>query len=138
MAVAAVLAEPAMTNHGIILPDLGYHAQLRRITRRYGTLLILDETHTLSEGPAGYTGAHHLKPDLITLGKAVGSGIPAAAFGIAADVVRPALPEVEGEEADDSGIGGTLSGNALALAAMRATLTHVITARAYRRMIPLA
>lgn len=136
--VAAVLAEPAMTNQGIILPDPGYHAQLRRLTRRYGTLLILDETHTLSEGPAGYTGAHHLKPDLLTLGKPIGGGIPAAAFGIAAGIVRPALPKVEGEDADESGIGGTLSGNALALAAMRATLTHVITSKAYQRMVPLA
>ena len=136
--VAAVLAEPAMTNVGIVLPDLGYHDQLRALTRRHGTLLILDETHTISEGPAGYTGAHHLKPDFVTLGKPIAGGIPAAAFGMAAGIARPALPKIEGEEADESGIGGTLSGNPLALAAMRATLQHVITAKSFARMVPLA
>jgi len=136
--VAAVLAEPAMTNQGIILPDPGYHDHLREITRRTGTLLIIDETHTLCEGPGGYTRAHQLKPDMITLGKPVASGIPAAAFGMAEGIAEPSLPKARGEGADESGIGGTLSGNPLAAAAMRATLEHVITPAAYRRMIPLA
>jgi len=136
--VAAVLAEPAMTNRGIILPERGFHERLRALTRTYGTLLILDETHTLSEGPRGYTGAHGLRPDMITLGKPVGSGIPAAAFGMTADIVERSLPKLRGPGADESGIGGTLAGNALAAVAMKATLQHMITERAYARMIPLA
>lgn len=136
--VAAVLAEPAMTNQGIILPDPRYHDQLREITRRTGTILILDETHTLCEGPGGYTRAHHLSPDMVTLGKPVASGIPAAAFGMAEGIAEPSLPKARAETGDESGIGGTLSGNPLAAAAMRATLEHVITPSAYRRMIPLA
>ena len=136
--VAAVLAEPAMTNQGIILPDPEYHRHLREATRNTGTLLIIDETHTLCEGPGGYTRAHGLRPDLITLGKPVGSGFPAAAFGMAEGIVEPSLAKVRGEGADESGIGGTLSGNPVAAAAMRATLEHIITPAAYQKMIPLA
>jgi glutamate-1-semialdehyde 2,1-aminomutase len=136
--VACVLAEPAMTNRGIILPDPGYHDALRKITRRTGTLLILDETHTICCGPAGYTGAHRLTPDLITLGKPIASGIPASAFGISEDVARRVLDKVRAESTDESGIGGTLSGNALAVAAIRTTLEQIITKQAFDRMMPLA
>jgi glutamate-1-semialdehyde 2,1-aminomutase len=136
--VAAVLAEPAMTNQGIILPTPGYHDRLRQLTRETGTILILDETHTICEGPRGYTGAHHLRPDMITLGKPVASGIPAAAFGMAEGIAEPSLPKARADTGDESGIGGTLSGNPVAAAAMRATLEHLITAASYRRMIPLA
>lgn len=136
--VAAVLAEPAMTNQGIILPDPGYHDHLREITRRTGTLLIIDETHTLCEGPGGYTRAHGLHPDMITVGKPIASGIPAAAFGMGAGIAEPSLPKAQADTGDESGIGGTLSGNPVAAAAMRATLEHVITPAAYRHMIPLA
>ncbi len=136
--VAAVLAEPAMTNQGIILPDDGYHARLREITRRTGTLLILDETHTLCEGPGGYTRAHGLEPDMITLGKPLASGIPVAAFGMSSGTAERSLPKARADTGDESGIGGTLSGNPLATAAMRATLEHVITPAAYKHMIPLA
>jgi len=136
--VAAVLAEPAMTNCGIILPEPRFHDRMRALTRAAGTLLILDETHTISEGPRGYTGAHGLRPDMVTLGKPVGSGIPAAAFGMTADIVDRALPKLRGPGADESGIGGTLAGNALAAVAMKATLQHRITERAYARMIPNA
>lgn len=136
--VAAVLAEPAMTNQGIILPEPGYHDRLRDLTRQTGTLLILDETHTLCEGPGGYTRAHRLHPDMITLGKPVASGIPVAAFGMAEGVAEPSLPKARAETGDESGIGGTLSGNPLAVAAMRATLQHVITPASYRHMVPLA
>jgi len=136
--VAAVLAEPAMTNRGIVLPAPGFHDRLRELTRAVGTLLILDETHTLSEGPGGYTATHGLRPDLITLGKPIGSGIPAAAFGMTADVVDRCLPKLRGPGADESGIGGTLAGHALSAVAMKATLQDVITERAYARMIPNA
>ena len=136
--VACVLAEPAMTNAGIILPGPGYHEALRRITRETGTLLLLDETHTICAGPGGYTGAHALTPDIVTIGKPIASGVPAAAYGISQYVADRVLDRVTGEGADESGIGGTLSGNALAAAAMRATLEHVITREAFDRMIPLA
>ncbi len=136
--VAAVLMEPAMTNCGIVEPEPGYHDALRDVTRRTSTLLILDETHTLSAGPAGYTGVHGLSPDIVTLGKPIASGIPAAAYGISEDVAMKAIGKIRGEDSDESGIGGTLTGNALAAAAMRATLEQVITQDAYDRMMPLA
>ncbi len=136
--VACVLAEPAMTNIGIIHPDPGYHEALRAITRRTGTLLILDETHTLCAGPGGYTRAHGLQPDMLVVGKPIGGGVPAAAYGFSAEVAERARAHTTGEDADTGGIGGTLSGNALALAAIRATLAHVLTEAAYERTIPLA
>ena len=137
--VAAVLAEPALTNIGIVLPEPGFHDALREATRATGTLLIIDETHTICAGPGGYTAAHGLEPDLLTIGKPIAGGVPAAAYGMSAEVAdRAFAPVVGSDEADVSGIGGTLSGNALALAAMRATLGEVLTAAAYDRMIPLA
>lgn len=136
--VAAVLAEPAMTNRGIILPEPGYHDALRRLTRKYGTLLIIDETHTICCGPGGYTAAHGLSPDMVTLGKPIASGVPAAAYGISQGVADRILKKIKQDTTDESGIGGTLSGNALAIAAMRATLRHVITEEAFDRMMPLA
>ena len=136
--VACVLAEPAMTNRGIILPEPGYHEALREVTRRTGTLLIIDETHTICCGPGGYTAAHGLAPDMVTLGKPIASGIPAAAYGISHDVADRIIQKVKAESTDESGIGGTLSGNALALVAMRATLQHVITQAAFDVMLPLA
>jgi glutamate-1-semialdehyde 2,1-aminomutase len=136
--VACVLAEPAMTNIGIIHPDPGYHAALREITRRSGTLLIIDETHTLCAGPGGYTRAHGLEPDMLTLGKPLAGGVPAAAYGFSAALAERVRADSSVEECDTSGIGGTLAGNALSLAAMRATLAHVLTEAAYARTIPLA
>jgi glutamate-1-semialdehyde 2,1-aminomutase len=136
--VACVLAEPAMTNVGIIHPDDGYHAALREITRRTGTLLILDETHTICAGPGGYTRAHNLEPDFFVLGKPVASGLPAATYGFTAEVAERIQSRMTLEDCDTGGIGGTLAGNALALAAMRATLENVLTPAAFERMIPLA
>ena len=135
--VAAVLAEPVMTNVGIVQPAPGFHQTLRELTRRYGTLLILDETHTLSAGPGGYTRAHGLKPDLLTVGKPLGSGIPSAAYGFSEEVGQQAQRVIQPPYADTGGIGGTLAANALSLAAMRATLEHVLTETAYRHMIAL-
>jgi glutamate-1-semialdehyde 2,1-aminomutase len=136
--VACVLAEPAMTNIGIVLPEPGFLDTLRALTRRHGSLLVYDETHTLSAGPGGCTGAWRLDPDLVTVGKAVASGIPAAAYGFTAEVARRFRERTSLELADTGGIGGTLAGNALALAAMRATLAEVLTAEAYAGMIALA
>jgi len=136
--VACVLAEPAMTNVGIILPEPGYHQALRGITRRTGTLLVIDETHTICAGPGGYTAAHALEPDILTIGKPIAGGVPAAAYGVSRDLAARAAAGIRVEDSDVSGIGGTLSGNALALAAMRATLERVLTPRFYETTIPLA
>jgi glutamate-1-semialdehyde 2,1-aminomutase len=136
--VACVLAEPAMTNVGIVHPQPGYHKALREITREHGTLLIIDETHTICAGPGGYTRAHDLDPDVIVFGKAIGAGIPGAAYGFSQEVADRIAAKQELENCDVGGIGGTLAGNALSLAAMRATLTKVLTKEAFDRMMPMA
>ena len=136
--VACVLIEPALTNIGIVLPDPGYHEEVRRLTREHGTLLIIDETHTLSCGPGGYTGAHGLEPDAMSMGKPIAGGIPTGAYGLSDEVAGKVLASTFWEAADVGGIGGTLAGNALQLAAVRATLGEVLTAEAYERMIGLA
>lgn len=135
--IAALLMEPALTNIGIVLPDPGYLEACRELTAKYGTLWIVDETHTLSAGPGGWTGVHGLHPDLLTVGKPIGGGIPCGAFGMTEDVAEGIAARVALEEVDVGGIGGTLAGNALSLAAMRATLTEVLTAEAYTSMIAL-
>ncbi|MEM2891424.1 MAG: aspartate aminotransferase family protein [Thermoplasmata archaeon] len=136
--VACVLAEPAMTNRGIILPDPGYHDALRELTRKYDTLLIIDETHTLCCGIGGYTREYGLKPDMLTMGKPLASGVPVAAYGCSQYVSDKVMKRILDEGTDESGLGGTLTGNALSVAAMRATLEKVITQEAFERMMPLA
>ena len=135
--VACVLAEPVMTNVGIVHPEPGYHDEVRRLTRDAGTLLVIDETHTICAGPGGYTRAHHLEPDLLTIGKPIGSGVPSGALGCTREVTERILASLVVRDSDVGGIGGTLAGNALSLAAMRATLAEVLTEEAYGRMIPL-
>src|SRR5450432_2546627 len=136
--VACVLAEPAMTNVGIVHPEPGFHQALRDLTRKHGTLLILDETHTICAGPGGYTRAENLAPDVLVFGKAIGGGIPGAAYGFSQEVAGRISAKQSLEDCDVGGIGGTLAGNALSLAAMRATLTKVLTDDGFKRMIPLA
>ena len=136
--VACVLAEPAMTNVGIVHPEPGYHKALRELTRKHETLLIIDETHTICAGPGGYTRAEHLEPDVIVFGKAIGAGIPGAAYGFSQELADRIVAQQELENCDVGGIGGTLAGNALSLAAMRATLSKVLTKEAFERMIPMA
>jgi glutamate-1-semialdehyde 2,1-aminomutase len=136
--IACVLAEPAMTNMGIVLPDDGYHDALRALTRAHGTLLIIDETHTFSAGPGGCTDEWGLEPDLFTIGKAIGSGIPAGALGMTLEVSERMLADTEADYEDTGGVGGTLAGNALSMAAIRATLSEVLTPEAFEHTIPLA
>ncbi len=136
--IAAILLEPAMTNIGIVLPEPGYLEQLQRLAKQYGAYVILDETHTISFGPGGMTGGLGLKPDFLTIGKAIGGGIPTGAFGMTQDIAAKIQEFVQLDFIDTGGVGGTLAGNALSLAAMRATLTEVLTEAAYARMIPLA
>ena len=132
--VACVLAEPALTNIGIVLPDAGFHDALRGLTRDAGTLLIIDETHTASAGPGGCTAAWGLEPDLVTLGKWFGGGVPIGAYGLREELASRAEAEEGADYVDTGGIGGTLAGNALSLAAARATLGEVLTAEAHARM----
>ena len=136
--VACVLAEPVMTNIGIVHPDPGYHDALREITRRTGTLLIIDETHTICTSPGGYTAAYGLKPDMLTLGKPIAGGVPAAVYGFSAEINQRFMDKLSLEDADVGGIGGTLAGNALSIAAMRATLEKVLTPAAYATTLALA
>jgi glutamate-1-semialdehyde aminotransferase len=137
--VAAVLMEPALTNIGIVLPEPGFLDEVRALTREAGTLLVIDETHTLCAGPGGITARDGLTPDLLTVGKPIGGGVPAGAYGMSHEVAeRVRRPLAVSEDADVSGVGGTLSGNALSLAAVRATLGRVLTDDAYDAMIDLA
>jgi len=136
--VACILAEPAMTNVGIILPEEGYWKGARQLARRFGTLLIADETHTICVGPGGCTAEWKLEPDMLVFGKAIGSGIAGGTYGCTEEVVQRISARIDLEDCDVGGIGGTLAGNALSLAAMRATLEHVLTKSNFERMIPLA
>ena len=135
--VAVVLAEPALTNIGIVLPEPGFNDALRQLTRDAGTLLLIDETHTFSAGPSGATGAWGLEPDLLTLGKAIAGGIPAGAYGLSASVAERIAGDGEADLIDVGGIGGTLAGNALSTAAVRATLADVLTEEAFADMTSL-
>ncbi|HET9928411.1 MAG TPA: transaminase, partial [Rubrobacter sp.] len=136
--VACVLAEPALTNIGIVLPEAGFHDALRDLTRRHGTLLIIDETHTISTGYGGYTREHGLDPDILTTGKTIGGGVPAGAFGVTHEVADRALAQEDADYVDVGGVGGTLAGNALSVASMRTALTGVLTEQAFRHTVPLA
>jgi len=136
--VAAVLMEPALTNIGIVLPEPGYLADVRALTRAHGTLLINDETHTFSAGPGGCTRAWGLEPDLVTIGKSIAGGIPAGAYGLSAELAERILADPSADIEDTGGVGGTLAGNALSIAATRATLEHVLTDAAFDRMISVA
>ncbi len=136
--VAAVLAEPALTNIGIVMPQAGFHEALRRITRETGTLLIIDETHTICAGPGGCTAAWGLSPDMITLGKPLGSGVPCAVYGFGDLIADGIHADWDYHAADVCGVGGTLSGNALQIAAMHATLESVLTPEAFKLTSKLA
>ena len=136
--VAAVLCEPALTNIGMVLPDPGFHAALRALTRRHGTLLVVDETHTLSSGPGGYTRAHGLAPDAMVIGKAIAGGLPCAVYGVSTALAASMQAAWSDRPDGRTGIGTTLSANPLQLAALRATLEHVMTDEAYAHMDMLA
>jgi glutamate-1-semialdehyde 2,1-aminomutase len=143
--VALVLAEPCMTNYGMIEAQPGFMAALRELTRRAGTLLLLDETHTWSAGPGGYTGRDRLEPDFLVLGKAAGGGVPVGLYGLSAALAQRlweiaprdgSHPQIR--QSSHMGFGGTLAGSGLQLAAVRAVLAEVLTEAAFRRMIDLA
>ena len=135
--VAVVLMEPALTNIGIVLPEPGFLDAVRELTRDSGTLLIDDETHTFSAGPGGCTRAWNLHPDIVTIGKSIGGGIPVGAFGLSAELADQIMKDETADLIDIGGVGGTLAGNALSIIATRATLEHVLTDAAFDAMIAL-
>jgi glutamate-1-semialdehyde 2,1-aminomutase len=136
--VACVITEPVLTNSCMVLPEPGFHAALRRLTRQYGTLLLIDETHTISTGPGGYTKAHGLQPDLFVLGKPVAGGVPASVWGMSEETASRYAAYEAGKEPGYSGMGTTLSANPLQFAAMKATLEAVMTEANYAHMARLA
>jgi glutamate-1-semialdehyde 2,1-aminomutase len=135
--VACVVTEPAMTNCGVIMPEQGFHEELRQQTRQYGTLLVIDETHTQVCGPGGLTGQWNLDPDVITMGKSIAGGVPLGAYGMTRELAdlfeqpNPSDPHAQ------IATGGTLFGNALSMAAARAALTEVLTEDVYPRTAAL-
>ncbi len=136
--IALILSEPALTNTGMVLPEQGFLDGLLALGRRYGTLVAFDETHTISTGPGGHTGGSGLRPDFFVLGKPIAGGLPAAVYGFSS-AVDAAMRAIQAERPHGySGIGTTLAGNLLTMAAMRACLMDVMTEAAYRHMIALA
>lgn len=135
--VAVIVTEPALTNIGIVLPEAGFLEGLRELATKYGTLLLIDETHTFSAGPGGMTARDDITPDILVIGKSIGAGIPSGAYGITQAVADAVLLHSEADLIDVGGVGGTLAGNALSLAAMRATLGEVLTDEAFTHMIEL-
>ena len=135
--VAAILMEPAMTNIGIVLPQVGYLEAVGALAKKYGAIWIIDETHTISVGTGGMTALYGLKPDILTIGKAIAGGIPTGTFGMTEDVAKRIKERTSREIIDTGGIGSTLAGNSMSLAAMRATLTQVLTAPAFEKMVKL-
>ena len=136
--VAVIVMEPALTNIGIVLPEPGFLQGVRDLATAHGTLLLIDETHTISAGPGGCTAAWGLQPDIFVIGKSIGGGIPTGAYGITAAIADQVAAHPDADLVDVGGIGGTLAGNALSTAAMRATLGQVLTDDAFARMIDLA
>jgi len=138
--VAAVLTEPAMTNIGIVLPEPGFLEGVRQLCDETGTLLILDETHTFSAGPGGATRRYNLRPDAVTIGKSLGGGVPCGAYGLTQELADRVLAAVSAgaDIVDVGGVGGTLAGNAMSLAAMRAVLGEVLTDDVFGPMEGLA
>lgn len=136
--VAVLIAEPALTNIGIVLPEEGFWDSVRELCDKYGTLLLIDETHTISAGPGGCTAAWGLRPDILVIGKSIGGGVPSGAYGLTQEVADRISDHPEADLIDVGGVGGTLAGNALSTAAMRATLDEVLTEFAFDHMIDLA
>jgi glutamate-1-semialdehyde 2,1-aminomutase len=135
--VACVLAEPALTNMGIVLPDPGYWEAATKLIKAAGALLVIDETHTFSAGPGGCTQAWGLEPDIVTMGKSIAGGVPIGAYGVTAEIDARIQTDPQGDYVDTGGVGGTLAGNALSMAAARGTLEHVLTDEAFTRMCEL-
>ena len=136
--VALLLIEPGLTNIGIVLPEAGYLEGLQALCKKYDVIFALDETHTLSAGAGGITARDNLKPDAVVLGKTIGGGVPVGAIGFTEQLSEKIANSLELESIDVGGVGGTLAGNALSMAAVRATLEEVLTPKNFSRMEQLA
>jgi len=136
--IAAILTEPVMTNSCMVLPDAGFHDGLRTLSRRYGALLIIDETHTISSGLGGYTRVHSLSPDIFVVGKCVAGGMPTAVWGLTEETAQRYEAANAARAPGHSGMGTTLSANPMQFACLRATLSEVMTAKNYAHMEKLA
>jgi len=136
--VAVVITEPALTNIGIVLPEPGFLDGLRALCDTYGALLLIDETHTFSAGPGGMTQRDGLRPDIVVIGKSIAGGVPIGAYGLSAELAARITAHPEADLVDVGGVGGTLAGNAMSMAAARATLEQVLTDDAFSAMIDLA
>jgi glutamate-1-semialdehyde 2,1-aminomutase len=136
--IACALVEPAMTNIGIVLPEPGWHDTLRELCTQFGAVLIIDETHTVCAGPGGMTKRDGLQPDAVVIGKTIAGGIPAGAYGMTAQLQQRVHDNLHLEDIDVGGVGGTLAGNALSLAGIRATLGEVLTPESYPAMMERA
>jgi glutamate-1-semialdehyde 2,1-aminomutase len=136
--IACVLMEPALTNIGIVLPQPSYLEGVRALTRKYGVLLVIDETHTICASPGGCTAAWGLEPDFVVIGKTIGGGVPVAAYGMSGSVAKALEEKLDRDSIDVGGVGGTLSGSSLAMAVMKATLTSSLLAEHFEHTIPLA
>ena len=136
--VACMLIEPALTNIGIVLPDPGYLAGVRELTSKYGTLLIIDETHTICAGSGGCTKLWNLKPDIFVIGKSIGGGFPVAAYGLTEELAAQIEMKIFEHDVDVSGIGGTLAGSAVAMASIKATLSHCLLPEQFVKTVELA
>ena len=136
--VAVLIMEPALTNIVIVLPEPGFLEGVTDLCRQHGTLLLIDETHTISAGPGGCTRAWGLDPDILVIGKSIGGGIPSGAYGITERIAEMVKDHPDADLIDVGGVGGTLAGNVLSTAAMRATLEEVLTDAAFEHMIALA
>ena len=136
--VAAILTEPVMTNCSMVLPAAGFHDGLRSLSRRFGTLLIMDETHTISSGLGGYTAVHSLSPDMFVVGKCVAGGLPTAVWGMTPEIAQRYQVADAARPPGHSGMGTTLSANPMQFACLKATLSKVMTAKNYTHMEKLA
>ncbi|MDP2070127.1 aspartate aminotransferase family protein [Methylotenera sp.] len=136
--IACVLTEPALTNCGMVLPKDGFIKSLRELTKKYDSLLVLDETHTISTGRGGWAKANHVTPDFLVIGKPIAGGLPASAYGFSTEMAARMKIAKDSAPSGHSGIGTTLSGNMMTLAAIHATLTEVATAEAYTHMLTMA
>jgi glutamate-1-semialdehyde 2,1-aminomutase len=136
--IAAILTEPVMTNSCMVLPDAGFHDGLRLLSRRYGALLIIDETHTISSGLGGYTAVHSLSPDMFVVGKCVAGGMPTAVWGMTDEIAQRYEEANAARPSGHSGMGTTLSANPMQFACLKATLGEVMTAKNYAHMEKLA
>jgi glutamate-1-semialdehyde 2,1-aminomutase len=136
--VACVLAEPMMTNVGMVRDAPGYLQALRRLTQETGTLLVLDETHTIASGYGGHSGTHGPMPDIMVIGKSIGGGVPCAVYGFTREVADRMAFLNTTRPPGHSGIGTTLSANALSITAMHTMLGQVITRDAYSLMLATA